>query len=259
MRHPILTIVKVFFLEAGALRSAAQAYQPGKAIVELDGPAVMTVAHSQTFDVKWKTLRASISAGISGIENFSTIGKNISLLPVNPSESSLSIEELQIHGRKVEPNAVDFATSTSRVESNGGNWPDFDAALIVRLNNIYDKVSQKPDLVQIAKTDGLEGHLTGFDYISHSGGKLSFTGPLQIDRQGYLSGKFSMTVSELRPLVRSLARAMPDYQAEFQQAETAISLLSSGADDTELKLPVTVSKGSVSLGLVPIGVIPPLF
>ncbi|MGI9353275.1 MAG: DUF2125 domain-containing protein [Rhizobiaceae bacterium] len=250
---------KGFYLEAGALRSAAQAYQPGKAIVELEGPAVMTFAHNQTFDVKWKSLRASLSAGISGIEKISTIGKNISLSPTDPNESTLNIQEIQIQARRIERNSIDFATSTRMVGSSKEDWPKFDAAVNVRLNDIYDRISHTPDLVQIAKSIGLEGQLNGLDYISHDGGKISFSGPMQIDKQGYLSGKFNMTVSELQPLVRSLAKAFPDYQVEFLQAESAISLLNSGNNSMELKLPVTVSKGRVNMGIVPIGNIPRLF
>ncbi|MEM9277549.1 MAG: DUF2125 domain-containing protein [Pseudomonadota bacterium] len=250
---------KGFFLEAGALRSAAQAYQPGKAVVELDGPAVLTVAHSETFDVQWKSLRASLFAGLGGVEKFSTVGRELSLVSTRLDRDAVTLEELQLHGRKSGENDVDLAMSSGKVVSTKRLWPDFDLAVNVRFEKIYDQLSRRPDLIRIARNQGLEGQLTGLDYHSLEGGKVSVAGPMKIDTRGLLSGNFNISASELNALVRSLGRAFPDRQEMFEQAETAAALLSSASKDGKVQVPVTVSNGQAKIGLIPIGTIPPLF
>lgn len=250
---------KGFFLEAGKLQSAAQAYQPGKAVVELEGPAVLTVAHTETFDVKWNSLRASVVAGFSGLEKFSTIGKNISLVPAKAGQDSVDLDELQIHGRKVKSNDVDLALTSENVRSSNESWPDFDLVGNVRISDVHDKLTRDPDLLKLAKSRGLKGEIMQLDYASYEGGKLSVTGPVEIDTQGLITGKFQITASELKPLIQSLGRAIPEQKDLLSRAEDAAEILSSVSKNGQLKLPITVNKGKVSLGFVGIGSLGPVF
>jgi len=250
---------KGFSLQAGALRSAAQAYQPGKAVIELDSPAVVTLARHEFVDLEWTSLRASVSAGFGGLEKFSTVGTGVSVVPSIQGQEPFTMQKLQVHGRKVETNDVDLAVVSDGVKSQNALWPGFDLALTVRLENIYDQLSNNPDLKQIAVTQGLTGQLTELNYISSAGGQISVSGPMQINQRGLLSGRFNISVSEIQPIIRSLSQAFPQQSDLFQQAEVAAGLLNNGQAGNTIKLPITVREGQASLGLIPIGVVPPLF
>jgi hypothetical protein len=61
----------------GALRTAAQVYQPGRAVLELDGPAEIRVSPGVTISADWTLLRASVAATLSGIDRTSLAYDNL--------------------------------------------------------------------------------------------------------------------------------------------------------------------------------------
>ncbi|MEM7068435.1 MAG: DUF2125 domain-containing protein, partial [Pseudomonadota bacterium] len=144
-----------FSFEAGELRSAAQAYQPGKAVVEVDGPAVMVVGSRDTYDLKWDTLRASFTAGLSGVETFSSVGTKVTVKPANPIQEPFVIENFQAHSRKAEVNDVDMALLSTGIASQNALWPEFDLTLNVRFADVYDALLKNPDLKKITQRQGL--------------------------------------------------------------------------------------------------------
>ncbi|MEM7214695.1 MAG: DUF2125 domain-containing protein [Pseudomonadota bacterium] len=245
--------------EAGELRSAAQAYQPGKAIIELDAPSIITMNQTDRFDVSWNTMRASMKAGFGGVEKFSAVGTTIRLDSEGSSRDSVDISELQMHGRKVNVNDVDLALVSEKVISIGGLWPNFDLKVNLRFDDIYDILSRNPDLLGIARKQGLAGELTHLDYMPENGGRVIIKGPLEINTKGELSGRFDVTVSELKKLVNSLSLAFPDHKKTFREAELAAGLLSAVTGGSEIKIPVTVVRGEAIVGLIPIGKIPTVF
>ncbi len=248
-----------FSLEAGTLRTAAQAYQPGKVVAELDGPAFMKLANQETFDLDWTSMRASVSAGFSGVEKFSSAGTNLSATPTRKNLDAFTIAELQMHGRKVEANDFDIAVRSHNVKSSNAVWPGFDLVLNVRLADIHNQLKRNPNLRRIVREQGLDGQINELRYTSSNGGEVLISGPMQVDRQGLVSGKFSVEVTQLAPIMRSLAKAFPQHREFLEKAEATASIMGGGQNGGSLKLPITIRDGKASLDPFPLGLVPPVF
>ena len=57
----------------GALRTAAQVYQPGHAVIELDGPAEIRALPGLNVSADWTLLHASVRATLSGVDRTSLL------------------------------------------------------------------------------------------------------------------------------------------------------------------------------------------
>ncbi len=248
-----------FSIDAGAIRTASQIYQPGKAVVELNGPAILHLPIGEVFDLDWNSLRASVKADLSGPDRFSLVGKEFTLEPRDNRYDGFKARKVQLHSRKFEANDVDFALSGEDFVSSQNRWPAFNLAANLRINDAFDALLRKPDVLKLARERGLQGHLTELNYELVDGGGVSLTGPYEVTRNGFLSGTFKIEVLKLAKLVAGLEKAMPQSTKLLHQIGQAASLLGGGNGAGSVKLTITVRDGNASLGIIPIGQIPPLF
>ena len=87
-------------------------------------------------------------------------------------------------------------------------------------------------------------------------GFVTLSGPFQISPDGYLSGDFELSAenfTKLQPFLRSL---FPDQASVIDASAMMLQGLSKGSTKASIKL--TVASGTILLGVIPIGVIPPL-
>ena len=83
----------------GALRSAAQVYRPGHAVLELDGPAQVRMTPDLVFNVDWDLLRASVVAWTDGLDRASVAYDGLKG-KLNVPSRALSIGIAATHGEK---------------------------------------------------------------------------------------------------------------------------------------------------------------
>ena len=249
------------FLTSG-MRSAAQLYQPGKAVVELTSPGTLQVAGNEPFDIEWSSLFSSIKAGLDGPQRFSLHGQELKISdPINGAAVS-NIKDIQIHFRKHAQSDVDFILTLDDFAILAGaspKLPAFDTNLNMRFHGIYYKLIQKPDLLAIARDEGLGGELNNFRYQSVAGGIIHLTGPWQIDSAGILSANFELKVSQIGKIFETLKQLFPQLEKVLEQISGSLALLGQGSDNQELTLPLTINKGRVSIGFIPITRVPPLY
>lgn len=245
--------------EAGALKSAAQAYQPNKAVVELKSPANLTLPNTSQFNATWSSMRSSIKAGLSGPQNVSIQGKQVALLPKSEATPPMSIEDLQFHARKVADNDLNLAVVLDGASSQANRWPSFDLNSTLLLKDTYSDVISRASLLRVAKTRGLQGEIQAFRYAPNKGGTLTISGPASIDSAGLLSGDFEVTVQELGQLISALGESFPSQKEKFDNAATTVSLLSKQSGKSEVTLPIKIRSGTINVGFIPVGKLPPLF
>lgn len=245
--------------KAGALRTAAQAYQPGKVVAELEGPARLRLPRTGQAEIRWELLRSSFQAGLSGVDQVAVVGTNVEFLPQDVGQDEARLNEMQFHGRKSGDNDGDFALHLIKVASPQGRWPEFNLDTSIHFKQIYKELLRRPNLVVIGRRDGLEGQVDRLDYELADGGTISITGPFSVTRGGLLSGDFQVSATQIGQLVAALRKAMPQQEQMLDQAAAIVQLAGNARGDKPTEMRLVVKDGNVRIGLIPLGTVPPLY
>ena len=245
--------------EAGELRTAAQTYQPNKAIVELKSPASLTLPNGDRFNTSWKSMRSSLKAGLSGPENLSLQGKQVVLIPAKRAKHTMRITDMQLHGRQSGDNDVNLAVVVKEAKSQNGLWPTFNLDTTLLLEDTYKDIVNRTSILRVAKRKGLKGQIENFQYAPIDGGMLEVSGPAEVSKEGLLFGKFNVTVRELPKLINALSKSFPEERQKFADASKAVALLAQKTGKNEIFLPITLRNGKISIGIIPLGKLSPLF
>ena len=249
-------------ISTNGIRSATQFYQPGKAIAEFEAPAFIRSPRGNTSEVTWDSMRASMKANLDGLERFSIHGQELVSRDARTGIEISTIQDVQIHSRKNGENNVDLALAFNDFKPLAGplsKLAEFDLGLKITLSDIYRDLLQEANLLRLGKTNGLAGNLDEFKYEPLDGGKVTISGPWKTNTSGLLSGEFQVTISELNEISRNLILAFPQAAPIISQLTSAASLLSSQSQGSGLSLPVSLNKGRISIGIIPVGKIPPLY
>ena len=245
--------------DSGELRTAAQAYQPGKVIAELESPANLGLANGLNLATNWSSMRASLNANLQGLDNFSMLGKSITAIPDGRQNDAFDIKELQIHGRHSEGETIQFALSSSGVKDVQNRWPVFDAGTTIAIHNAYSQLAKKPDLLSLARREGLKGDIESLNYKPESGGELDLSGPFTVTPNGIVSGTFTIKASDISSLLGALSKGMPGYANELQQLGSAVQLLGGKSSERSFDLTLKAKEGVLYFGFIKVADIPPIY
>lgn len=250
-------------LTSGAVRTVAQIYDPGKLIVEFDGPAQFSDIRQGTFKMNWQLLRASMRATLSGIERTSIVGHALTIDREKSASPLLVAETLELHARKLGENNLDVAVGsrnlvliTDLVSSKTQSKP-FDLTVELTADDLFKEVQNTRNLISHFQKNGGSGNLNAFKLETENGGTLEINGPLSVNIRGQLSGKLDIKVTKLDLLFKFFRRFFPTSNADMEQIELAVKIFSAGNAAT--KLQIQIDNGKVHLGLISLGRIPPLF
>lgn len=248
-------------LEAGALRSAAQFYNPRHVIIELDGPLNISTLDTGA-RLTWETARASLVAT-------GTVPDRASVelaSPVVEANGSLvfSAETLTLHMRTVaadEGSADDLdvaiqAASLTRVgpvtRRTGLPALDFDAD--IRIDNGTALLGRNVrDLRVLA---GQSGEIRRLAWLLSRDQGVLVSGPVSVTANGLLNAELTIRIIDVDAVVAAWNSA-PFGLRDIGQIIS--SLPRTGEASDEVELPVSVRNGQASFGFIPLGTIPSLF
>lgn len=244
----------------GALRSAAQVYQPSHIVWELDSPAEARTSHGLTASSQWDRLQSSLTTSLTGIDRSSTV-----------------IDALRTHIVSTKTNQV-FDIQANQMEMHlRQNGADLDAALTLEdteiaaqgLPSLMPRFTATANLTLANKAAlmagrdasrglyGLQGEMRQLDLDLGSGQIVSITGPFSIDEEGRISGKLRLQVEKISAWRDQLKRAFPEASSSIDTAGNMLSALTGGGDRASLDL--TLNRGRVLVGgFIPLGEIPPI-
>ncbi|AWI58552.1 DUF2125 domain-containing protein [Sinorhizobium fredii] len=244
----------------GALRTAAQVYQPGRAIVELDGPAEIRVSPGVSVSADWTLLHASLAATLSGVDRTSIAYDNLTGTVRSP-----------LLGK-----GVGFGASHGEIHLRQ-NGDDLDAALSVDKLDLRPEEGPSPappaniaaDLTITGKAEwlrgatisphmlrGAKGELRQLTLDAGSGMNAKLSGPFSVNEQGLVSGEFSLTLVNIDAWRENLVKAVPEETDLINNIANVLAALAAGKDEATVKL--NVRDGTAFLAFVPIGVLPAL-
>lgn len=254
----------------GALRSAAQVYQPGRAVIELDGPAEIRVSPSLSVSADWSLMHASMRATLSGVDRTSMTYDQLAGSAVLPA-----FEEDALAGA-----AHKLAFNAGHGEAHfRQNGKDLDAALSV--DGFDAKVDSGPSLLppvnastemtfvdraSLMNAGGLhpgalrnsKGEMRNLTLDLGNGMVTTASGPFTVNDQGLISGEFSVTMKNIEGWRQNLVKVFSneDGTAMVNNIANMLTALADGKNEATVKL--NVRDGIAFLAFFPIGELPQL-
>jgi hypothetical protein len=241
----------------GALRSAAQVYRPGHAVLELDGPAQVRITPDLVFDADWDLLHASATAWTNGLDRASVAYDGLKGKLNVPSER-ISVGIAATHGEKhirQSGEALDVAASFDALSLDLGDrvLPPLDVVIDMTLADGARWISAEGPPADAPLGASVELRRLSLDL--GDGKVASLSGPLQVGDDGFLSGTLDLDISGITIWRDRISEAFPEIAETAARVAQAIEGLSKGNDRAVVKL--KVDGGTVYLGLFPIAFIPP--
>lgn len=241
----------------GALRSAAQVYRPGHAVLELDGPAQVRITPDMVFDADWDLLHASATAWTDGLNRASVAYDGLKGRLNVPSEG-VSVGIAATHGEKhvrQSGEALDVAASFDALSLDLGDraLPPLDVEVDMTIAGAARWISAEGPPADAPL--GASAELRRLSLDLGDGKVMALSGPLTVGDDGYLSGTLDLDISGITVWRDRISDAFPEIADTAAQVAQAIEGLSKGNDRAVVKL--KVEDGTVYLGLFPIAFIPP--
>ncbi|MFD1745133.1 DUF2125 domain-containing protein [Rhizobium helianthi] len=244
----------------GALRSAAQVYQPSHIVWELDGPAETRTGTGITASSTWNALQSSLVTSFRSLDRSSTVIEGL-------STSIISSQTNQAFDVKI-------GHTEAHLRQNGN---DLDAALTLKDTDIIPKglpqmmprFTATGDVTLVGKAALLAGQDTGRGLYGSEGemrklaldlgnGRVvNMTGPFSIDDEGRISGKLRIEVEKIGAWRDQLKNSMPQLAKSIDTGSKMLSALTGGGDRATLDL--TINRGKILIGgFIAVGEIPPI-
>ncbi|MEO1703080.1 MAG: DUF2125 domain-containing protein [Pseudomonadota bacterium] len=229
-------------IDGGALRSAAQIYDPTRAVIEVDAPL--------SVDFGDEALKLDYAIGQAVVEARA------------PGRRALSVEFRDGSGSDGDFTAEwDRLTAFSR-ESDGnlelaiqGIALTSDAADVPPLNVDADALLSDASF-ETRSLRGKTGKIRRLAVQLNEDRGLLANGPFSVSTDGLLDADLTIRVVDVPGIVDDLNRTAP----HIASAVGGILQLSplSGENGDEVELEVTIRAGEAKIGIIPLGTIPPL-
>lgn len=244
-------------VSGGALRAVAHIFNPGKALVELDGPVNASFLDGTVVTANWSLLRSGFTVGFSGLKTLSLTGENVSfdLFDYGLAEPLLAKAasgEVHLRGNGADLDAALIARNLSIATKSGSEiLPTLSTSTMMTLKDKQGLLEGRP-LV----TKRMSGELTSFKIEAAGGIYGELSGPFDIDDEGYISGEFRTRFEKLDLWEERLVASFPDGRSTISGMAALLRGLAKGEDAVTVNL--VVDKGTITLSMVPIGRIPPI-
>ncbi len=244
----------------GSLRSAAQVYNPGHIVWELDAPSEVRTGHGLSIASTWETLQSSLVTKLKGVERASMViekPKTTIMSSANGQAFDIAADQSEIHLRQNGAD-LDAAIQLQNATTTAKGLPQ----LLPATNTSIDvTLKDRAGVLDGSDRNGLalhgsEGELREFKADLGQGQVLTLAGPFSFDDRGRMSGKLKLRIEDIPAWQDSLSRAFPGLESTIGTAANMLQALGGGE---KASLDITIRRGKVFAGgLIPIGEIPPI-
>lgn len=242
-----------FALSAEGVRSAAQVYNPFLVVAEVDGPAILDTT-ALALGASWDNLRASLRYSLEAPERISIEARDLAtkMTPAGSGAVPLfSAKDAQAHAR---PNGDDLDVAASfedlRIDPAvlaGGALPAFSGNGDVTIDDGMLRVNGGGDLLL-----GQAGTIRTLS-LSTTDATLSLAGTFALDPQGLLDADLVVRANNPKAIAPIAAAAFPESAEAITASLSGLAALGENAE-----LPLTIRKGEMTFGFLPLGKIGPL-
>jgi hypothetical protein len=254
-------------IHTGAIRSAAQLYNPGHLVGEADSPFDLTLPGLAPLTLDWANLQASSKIGTNGLQRVSVVSDKLDILANDAGMRSLlaSISHLETHIRPgKDEGSLELALSAKDWQINDGGSGTIEPVR-VQLGGVIDgllgALQNGIDVAGLVRVNGANGRISMFELETGTGGLVRMSGPISVDRGGRVSGELSIDVIDPEKLVNYAWKVFPpagDALANVNEYLQAFA--NSNGGKVEIRdFKVILKDGEVFAGFFKIGEIPRLF
>jgi hypothetical protein len=243
-------------VSAGAIRAVANIFNPGSALVELDGPLNASLLNGGVVTANWSLLRSGFSAGFSGLKTLSVTGEAITTDYFDyglfePLLAKASHGELHVRANGADLETAMLARDLSLSTKSGAE------ILPVLSTSLMLTMKDKADVLEGRRLNlkSSQGELTSFRIEMADGLYGELSGPYEIDADGYISGKFRTELEKLDLWESRLGTLFPDARSTISGMAVLLRGLSK---DGKVSVNLVVDRGRITLSMIPLGKIPPL-
>lgn len=245
---------------SGPVRAAAQVYDPGHVVWEMDGPAEIRSALGFNAVLQWGDLRSSFRAGLTGLQRSSmelTDLKAQLTSTVSSMQLQVMTPHLETHVRQNDGN-LDYAAlirdTAVTFDGSAIALPPVSASLdatFVDRGGLLD-----PRLAHRQQLYGTKGELRRMVVDLGEGRVVTLSGPFSVGDDGLISGSIRIEIEKIRAWRDTLKTAYPDKRDTFDDVAKVLRVLTLGRDDGSAE--ITIQNGVAMLGFIPLGQLPPL-
>jgi len=260
---------KKILFKAGEVRSAAQFYQPGFLVAEIDGPAQLSLPKTGGIDLQWTLAQTSSRVSLAGVKRVSLNLENLVATKTEDNSQTLPnvhLSSLGLHIRAAGDDTMsadaEVAIDLKNIQIN--NWPerllptaDFNADGVI--SGLNETLKKGRDIEKWIRENGLKAQVHKLEFALADGGVLSASGPISVNQRGLVTGKLDIKVVGIDNFVSLFADHVPDLGENAEIIKTASRLFSQGTKDQALPIQLNIRDSIVSAGFIQLGVMPPLF
>ena len=256
-------------VSGSAIRSAAQLYRPGHVVSETDGPLKVSAPGLVPLLLDWEKLRSSVRISMSGLRRTSLVAENISVSADDLGLVDLlgTMRGLQMHLLAGDENGngepQDLVASAAidgwQIDDGGtGQIEPVDFSLLVTVRDGLALAVSGQDPLTVLRSQGGEADLAGIEFSTGDGGRLRASGPLQLGRNGKLSGELELDLDDPQKLVDYAASVFPPAREMLGNVASYLEAFSANTGGrTQVRgLKLTLRDNKVLLGFIELAELP---
>ena len=256
-------------VSGNAIRSAAQLYRPGHVVSETDGPLKVSAPGLVPLLLDWEKLRSSVRVSLSGLRRSSLVAENIRVSADDLGLVDLlgTMQALQLHLLAGDENGnhapQDLVASADikrwQIDDGGaGLIEPVDFSLLVTVRDGLAMAMSGQDPLAILRSRGGEAELAGIEFSTAGGGRLRASGPLQLGRNGKLSGELELDLDDPQKLVDYAASVFPPAREMLGDVSSYLEAFSAstGGKAKIRGLKLTLRDNKVLLGFIELAELP---
>lgn len=253
----------------GGLSAVALVYNPWHVIFEATSPAAVAVPLAGlTGDVSWSTARASMKFSENALGALdAVVDQPEAVFGSLVAESAFAADKAELHLRQVPDSAgmLEGFVTVDRLALK--SVPELPQSLMLRGHARIEggmALMAGADLASLVQARG--GELPIRLMLAEAGieeSRAAASGDLVLAGDGTVSGVLEVTIANAAALLQTLKPMFPTEDQAFSLLEGVVKSLDTSAEEVDgvrtITVPVTITKGLVQIGFLPVGRIPPLF
>ncbi|GGE13494.1 hypothetical protein GCM10011390_35740 [Aureimonas endophytica] len=248
---------------AGALRTAAQVYDPSRIVAELDGPLLLDTPKTPPLDIRWRLFQASAHFWTEGVDRLALVieGPDVALAGRAGTRTTLATSDhLEVHARRNGAD-LDFALSDDGVKAAQpelASLPPFGVAADLSVTGAADWLSgERPGDTLGEALRGRAGTIRSLKlaFAGTGAGSAEVSGPFSVDGDGQISGRFAIALTDPAAIADLAGRLVPEAEGIAGTIASGIGLVGRTENGRTL-VEIDVKRGRASLGFIPLGKLP---
>ena len=253
----------------GGLNAVALIYNPWHVIFEATSPAAMSVpVNGLEGGLTWQTARASVKFGENAISSLdAVIDKPEAAFDTALAQGLFAAEKTEVHLRKQPESTATLETFVTVQDLSLKSLPELQQTISLRAHTRIEggtALLAGADLVSLVQVQGGELPVElVLAEVTLGTGKASAAGDLVIAGDGTLSGSLELSLGNPEALLDSMKPLFPPDDQTFSLLQNVVKSLEPAAKEIDgvrtIALPISIDRGDVRIGFLPLGKIPPLF